>query len=273
MDSKNLPVVILAGGAGMRLREHTEYVPKALIPIGNMPIILHVMKIYAHHGYNKFIVCLGYKGEMIKNFFLNHELMENDFILKFGQEKNIVNLARKIKDFEITFANTGLNTNTGGRIKKIEKYTDAENFFLTYCDGLADINARNILDFHLKTGKIATLTGVHPMSPFGAIEVENNLAVSFKEKPTLPGIINGGFFAFNRKVFDYLDDNCILEEEPLRKLTEEKQLAVFLHNGFWTCMDTHKDFERLNTLWERNYMPNIGFKGNPPWKIWNDENE
>jgi glucose-1-phosphate cytidylyltransferase len=264
-----LKVVILCGGTGTRLREHTEYIPKALVQIGNMPILLHIMKIYSFYGYNKFILCLGYKGEMIKDFFMNYELMSNDFRLKIGQTKETEKLTKEMDNFEITFADTGLETPTGGRIKKIEKYVNGETFFATYSDGLADINLHKLLEHHKRIGKIATLTAVNPMSPFGIVEEKDGVAVSFKEKPMLPGLINGGFFVFNSGVFDYLHENSVLEEEPLRRLTAEGQLAVHCHKGFWACMDTFKDVERLNALWKEHVMPHTDLKVNkPPWKIW-----
>lgn len=268
---EKLPVVILCGGKGLRLREHTEVMPKALVPIGDMPVLLHVMKIYAHYGFNRFILALGYKGDMIKEFFMNYPWKSRNFKLSTMREglatPELVD-AKDLEEFDITFVNTGLETPTGGRVKKIEKYIDTENFFLTYCDGLADIDIQKLYNFHTQMGKIATLTGVHPMSPFGILEIENGLATSFKEKPMLPGLVNGGFFVFNKRIFDYLDEKSILEEEPLRKLTNEGQLAVFNHESFWVCMDTYKDYERLNALWETGVMPHIGLKAKPPWKIW-----
>jgi len=245
---ERIPVVILCGGKGLRLREYTDLLPKALVPVGKMPIILHVMKIYAQQGFNKFILCLGYKGDMVKNYFTKSE---------------------DVRDFEITFADTGLETNTGGRIKKIEKYIDNDNFFATYCDGVADIDLHTLYNHHKKANKIATLTAVHPISPFGMIEIEDGLVRSFKEKPTLPSLINGGFFVFNQKIFNYLAENSVLEDEPLKKLALDEQLAAFSHDGFWACMDTYKDVERLNGIWETGYMPlgYLHFK-KAPWKIW-----
>jgi len=243
MQTEDIPVVILAGGKGMRLREYTEFMPKGLVPIGSIPVILHVMKIYAHYGFKKFILCLGYKGEMLKEY--------------------------PFPNFEIAFVDTGLETNTGGRIKRIEKYIDTENFFANYCDGLADIDLHKLLSHHLKKNKIATVTGINPMSSFGILEVQDGLAISFKEKPKLSGIINGGYFVFNKKIFDYLDDSSILEEEPLKQLVSERQLAVYTHNGFWQCMDTYKDFERLNKLWGTDKLPHFDVNyAKPPWKIW-----
>ena len=249
--------------------------PKALVPIGDMPAILHLMKIYAHYGFRKFILALGYGGDDIKQYFANYTWMTKDFRfqLKRGLNSGIGKIEiledNDIQDLEIIFAETGSDTNTGGRIKKVEKYIEDENFMATYSDGLADINLQQLLQFHLKMGKTATFTAVHPMSQFGVVEIDNGLAVSFKEKPALSGVINGGFFVFNRRIFDYLNGDSILEEEPLRELTEQRHLAAYMHEGFGACMDTPKDAERLNKLWQEGYMPNVGAKfGRPPWKVW-----
>jgi len=263
-----IPVVILCGGMGTRLREQTENIPKALAPIGGMPILLHVMKIYAHCGFTDFILCLGYKGESIKQYIMNYELMNRDFKLRPHAKPEIIGPPSDVRAWEITFADTGLDTQTGGRIKRIERYVDTDTFFATYCDGLADIDLHQLLNRHVSMNRIGTLTAVHPMSPFGILEEKDGIAISFKEKPVLPGLVNGGFFVFDKRFFDYLDHNCILEEEPLRRLTVERQLAVYRHEGFWACMDTFKDFERLNELWEHHTMPHTGFAGKPPWKIW-----
>ncbi len=266
---KDIPVIILCGGKGFRLREFTEVMPKALVPIGNMPILMHVMKIYAHQGFRKFILCLGYKGEAIKQYFINHDWMSNDFLLKMGASKEIKHLSNNLHEFEIIFADTGLDTNTGERIKKIEKYIDTENFMVTYCDGVSNINLTALWNFHIKMGRIATLTGVQPITSFGFVETENGIAKSFREKPTLPGLVNGGFFVFNKRIFDFLNENSILENEPLRTLASTGQLAVYEHKDFWACMDTFKDVERLNGIWETGYMP-LGYYQfkKAPWKIW-----
>jgi len=271
MEKKDIPVVILAGGLGMRMRDYSENLPKALVPIGNMPVLLHVMKIYSHYGFNKFIICLGHKGEMIKEYFMNHEWILNDMKLETGHtnEKKVTNLVKDLDKFEIIFADTGLNTPTGGRLKKIERYIDGDNFLANYCDGLSNVNVNSLLEHHLKMKKIATLTAIHPLTTFGLLEIKDGLTVSFKEKPILPGWVNGGYFAFNRKIFDYLDENSVLEEGPLRKLSEKGQLAAFQHDDFWACMDTYKDVERLNKVWEEGWMPHVGYRFNKvPWKVW-----
>src|SRR3989344_429016 len=267
---KSIPVVILAGGLGLRMRDYSESLPKALVPIGSMAVIHHVMKIYAHQGFNRFIICLGYRGELIKDYFSNLHLRAPN-VKPFTNVGSSDILGSKKDDFEITFVDTGLNTQTGGRIKKIEEFIDTDDFFATYCDSLADMDLNALLEHHKNKNKVATMTVVHPTSPFGMVEVDDGLIKSFKEKPMLPGLINGGFFTFNKKIFDYLDGDSILEEDPLRKLTAEGQLAAYNHNGFWTCMDTHKDVDRLNKLWETRFLPNVGVSFQKvPWKIWDD---
>lgn len=267
MDTKE-PVVILAGGKGMRLRELTDAIPKALVPIGPYPVILHIMKIYAASGFRKFILCLGYRGDLIKEYFMNHEWMTHDFTLKMGssREKEIRDLEEGHLDYEITFADTGLDTPSGGRVKKIEKYVNSDDFQVTYCDVLADIDIAELMRFHKKKSRIGTVTAVHAMSTFGIIEVDSqSSATSFREKPVLPGYVNGGFMAFKKDFFNYLNEESVLEEEPLRRLVADGQLGAFCLEKFWACMDTLKDVERLNTLWEKGYMPHTGFKGKPPW--------
>jgi len=260
---------MLCGGSGARLREQTEYIPKALVPIGGMPIVLHVMKIYAYYGFTRFILCLGYKGDLIKQYFINYELMSADFKMRFGPRMKIARSPSGLSGWEITFAETGLETQTGGRVKRIEKHVKSENFFVTYCDGLADISLQRLLKHHLRMSKVGTLTAVHPMSSFGIVEEKNGIALSFKEKPVLPGLVNGGFFVFSKRFFDYLENDSVLEEEPLRRLVSERQLAVYRHEGFWACMDTFKDFERLNKLWNTGYVPHAGVQlSKAPWKVW-----
>lgn len=251
---KDIPVVILAGGLGLRMREYSALIPKALVPIGKMPVIYHVIKIYQAQGFSNFVVCLGYKGPMIKHYF------------KTAKSAKIRDL---MKDVKITFVDTGMKTQTGGRLKKIQKYLDSDVFFLTYCDGVADIDLRKLLEFHLRKRKIATLTAIHPASPFGIVEQENGIITSFKEKPMLPGLINGGFFVFDKEIFNYLDDSSVLEEEVLRSLVKDRQATAYIHNGFWSCMDTYKDVSRLNKLWYTGILSGTSEKfRRPPWKIW-----
>lgn len=266
--TKEEPVVILAGGKGMRMREHTDVLPKALVPIGPYPVILHVMNIFANYGYKKFILCLGYKGQDIKRYFMDHDWMTQDFTLKMGpnNKKVIDNLNSNLLDFEITFADTGEDTQTGGRIKKIQKYVKTDDFFVTYSDGLTNIDIDDLMKFHKTKGKIGTVSAVHTMTTFGIIDVgEDSIARSFREKPSLPGYINGGFMVFKNKFFDYLDEGCILEQKPMKTISKEGQLAAYRHEDFWACMDTFKDVSRLNTLWHEGYLPDTSFKGEPPW--------
>ncbi|MFX0196783.1 MAG: glucose-1-phosphate cytidylyltransferase [Candidatus Hodarchaeota archaeon] len=256
-------VIILCGGMGTRMKEETEFRPKPLVEIGGMPILWHIMKIYSHYGFNDFILTLGYKGNMIKDYFFNYEWMSNDFTLNLRSRDRHFHYKHKLEDWTITFVDTGLETNTGGRVKKIEEYIQEEEFMLTYGDGVADIDIHELLDFHKSKNMIATLTGVHPMSSYGVLEIEDGGTVrGFKEKPRLDGWINAGFFVFNRRIFDYLDDNIVLEKEPMHQLAAERQLAIFLHHGFWKSMDTHKDQQLLNKIWSENSIA--------PWKIWED---
>src|SRR3989344_3806805 len=242
MQKAGLPVVILAGGRGLRL--DSQAIPKPLVKIGSYAVIQHVMNIYAFYGHTRFILSVGYKGNDIREFF----------------ETN------NSQNFDIQIVDTGLETPTGGRIKGVEEYIDTDDFFATYCDGLADINIRKEYEYHQKEGKIATLAVVHPMSPFGIVEIgSNGMVSSFKEKPFMPSYINGGFFIFNKRFFDYVDVDSTLEEEPLKKVAAAGQLAAYRHEGFWACMDTFKDVKRLNDLWNTGIMPHTGFRGKAPW--------
>jgi CDP-glucose 4,6-dehydratase len=232
-----------------------------------MPMIWHIMKIYSHFGHKDFILCLGYKGEMFKEYFLNFEQMANDFTLKLRsrEEKISHHNHEYLEDWNITFVDTREESMTGARVARVKKYLEGEeNFFLTYGDGLANVDINKLLEFHQNKGKIFTLTCVHPITFGGVIEYDNGLAKSFDEKPRLEGLINGGFMVCNKKVFDYLseDENCILEEEPLRRLASEGQLAAYHHDDFWYGMNTYKEYEELNKMWEA---------GNTPWKIWEKE--
>lgn len=266
IEFNDFPVVILAGGKGFRMREITETIPKALVPIGPMPILLHVMSIYSYFGYKQFIICVGHKGDMIKEFFMKYQWKSTSLRIKLEKEISIVDSGYTgLEGADITFVDTGLETNTGGRIKRIEKFIKTDEFLANYCDGLSDVDIRKVHEFHRSMGKIATLVAVRPMSRYGVVTIENGLSTGFKEKPALDDYINGGFFVFNRQVFDYLDENSILEREPLQRLAKEKQLAAYRHDGFWFGMDTYKEFEELNSFWETGVMPTIGYRGKPPW--------
>lgn len=256
----NLKVLILCGGTGTRLREETEYKPKPLVEVGGMPILWHIMKHYSQAGFREFVLALGYKGGMIKEYFLNFEWMSNDFTLNLrSREERVVCSAHDLEDWSITFAETGLKTHTGGRVKRAQKYLEGDLFLATYGDGISNVDIGKLVAFHKKNKKIVTLTGVHPSSPFGVIESQDGLVKSFKEKPRLEGMINGGFFVFDQRIFEYLGEDAILEEEPLRRLAADGQVAVYRHEDFWACMDTFKDVERLNAMWDQ---------GDHPWKTW-----
>jgi glucose-1-phosphate cytidylyltransferase len=257
-------VVILCGGKGTRIREEAEFRPKPMIEIGNKPIIWHIMKIYSFYGFNDFILCLGYKGKMIKEYFLNYEIMNSDFTIELGMNhKNIEIHNTHDKDqWRVTLAETGHDTMTGARIKRIESYIDTDNFMVTYGDGIGNISVNRLLEFHLSHKKIATITGVRPPSRFGELVIRQNRVTEFSEKPQVrEGYINGGFFVLSRRVFQYLsdDENCIFEREPLEKLAKNDELMVFPHEDYWHCMDTLRDMDILEKEWQ---------SGNPPWKIW-----
>lgn len=259
-----MKVAILCGGRGTRLKEETEFKPKSMVHIGNKPILWHIMKIYAHYGFKDFVICLGYKGEMIKEYFLNYEMMNNDFTIKLGDHYNVdVHGDHSENDWNVTLAYTGEESQTGTRIKKIEKYIDDDIFMMTYGDGVADIDLNELLKFHKSHGKIGTMTGVHPSSRFGEFTMEGHQVLNYNEKPqTKEGLINGGFFVFNREIFDYLsfDDDCILERKPLEKLASDGELMLYDNNDkFWQCVDTYRELEVMNSLWEN---------GKATWKIW-----
>jgi len=258
-----MEVVILCGGRGTRLKEETEYLPKPMVEIGGKPILWHIMKIYAHYGFNDFIICLGYKGNMIKQYFLNYEAMNNDFTVLLGKHSDVeFHSNHSENEWNVTLTDTGEEAQTGARIKKIEKYIDEDLFMLTYGDGVANINIQELVKYHKSHGKIGTMTGVHPSSRFGELVVKDNKIVVFNEKPQVTeGLINGGFFVFNKKFFEYLkvDDNCSLEREPLENLSVDGELMVFPYDGFWQCVDTYRELELLNNLWK---------SPNPPWKVW-----
>jgi glucose-1-phosphate cytidylyltransferase len=258
-----MKVVLLCGGLGTRLKEETEFKPKPMVEIAGKPILWHIMKTYSHYGFNKFVLCLGYRGDVIIDYFCNYELRNKDFTLKLGTNEITVHNKHTESDWEITFAETGLNSMTGSRVKKIQKYVDDEVFMLTYGDGVSDVDIEKLIEFHKSHGKIATMTGVLPPSRFGEIIEDKNIVKSFSEKPLTHqgGMINGGYFVFNKKIFDYISESpdCILERKPLEDLVNDNQLCVYKHDGFWQCMDTFRDFEHLNKLWS---------EGNAVWKIW-----
>ena len=255
-----MKVVILCGGRGTRLREETEFRPKPLVDVGGRPILWHIMKLYAYHGFRDFVLCLGYRGDMIKEYFLNYEAMNNDFTICLGRQNQITyHGGHKEQDFHVTLADTGLETMTGGRVKRVEKYIDRDTFMVTYGDGVADLDIQALVEYHRCHGKLATMTTVRPFSYYGLLDLDTNgSVVRFREKPQIDDWVSVGFFVFNRKVFDYLDDNCILEREPLENLAKDGQLVAYRHTGFWHPMDTYRDFLKLNELWRQ---------GGAPWKV------
>ena len=247
-----MKVVILCGGKGTRMREETEYRPKPLVEIGGRPILWHIMKIYSSYGFNDFILCVGYKGEMIKQYFMDMHWRNNDFTLHFNGHRKVEYHTKEEENWNITIVDTGIETMTGGRLKQVEKYIDGEEFMFTYGDGLSDVNITELLKFHREKGKIGTLTGVNPISSFGFMEVEDDVVKTFKEKPILKDMVNGGFMVLNKEVFNYLpNEDCFFEREPIRKLAKDKQLAVYVHNGFWVALDTFKDVEAVNKSWDK----------------------
>ena len=221
------------------------------------------MKIYSHYGFNEFILCLGYKSEVIKDYFYNYEARNNDFTIKLGMCKSLtMHDNSQIEDWTVTLVDTGLETLKGGRLKRIEKYIDGDDFVLTYGDGVANIDIKQLMEYHRSHGRIGTVSGVHPPSLFGELAVRDGKALIFTEKPqTTKGLINGGFFVFRREIFNYLteDASCDFEKGPLEKLAGQGQLMVYRHEGDWACMDTLRDNEYLNSLWEEN---------NAFWKVW-----
>jgi glucose-1-phosphate cytidylyltransferase len=245
------------------LREETEFRPKPLVEIGGRPILWHIMKTYAHYGLRDFVLCLGYRGNMIKDYFLNYEAMNNDFTICLGRRHQVTHHgAHGEQDFVVTLAETGAVAMTGARVKRVEKYVEDDTFLVTYGDGVADIDIGALIDFHRGHGRLATVSTVHPFSRFGVLEVDETGAVrEFAEKPLMQGWASAGFFVFDRRVFDYLedDDDCILERTPLERLANEGQLMAYRHDGFFYTMDTYREYEYLNELWA---------KGEAPWKVW-----
>lgn len=260
-----MKVVILAGGLGTRISEESHLKPKPMIGIGDSPILWHILKIYSHFGFNDFIICCGYKGYVIKEYFADYYLHRSDITFDFSQNNEMTIHSNVAEPWRVTVVDTGLNAQTGARVKRIQKYIGCNPFLLTYGDGLADLDMNKLLEFHKCHGKIATITAIQPGGRFGVLDIGENLSVNqFTEKAKEDGgWINGGFMVFEPEVFDYLDasDNCILERKPLEKLAADGQLAAFKHEGFWQCMDTARDKSHLEGLW------NIG---EAPWKVWED---
>ncbi|MEA5468206.1 glucose-1-phosphate cytidylyltransferase [Spirulina sp. 06S082] len=258
----DIPVVILCGGRGTRLKEETEWRPKPMVSVGERPILWHIMKIYAAYGFKKFILCLGYKGDMIREYFLNYDLRNSDICVDLGS-KNITKLSNDHdeSDWSVSLVDTGQETMTGGRLKIAARYLSGDTFCLTYGDGVANVDLGTLLDFHLQKQRLATITAVRPSSRYGELFTEKGIVKLFTEKPqTQEGWINGGFFILNKKVLDFIESTTtIWEQEPLQKLVNIGELAVYEHTGFWQCMDTYREMEFLNELW---------LNSSAPWRVW-----
>jgi glucose-1-phosphate cytidylyltransferase len=248
---------------GTRLREETEFRPKPMVEIGGRPILWHIMKHFAHHGMNRFILCLGYKAGAIKDYFLRYEEANNDFTIRLGTERQVTyHQAHQEQSFEVTLADTGLTTMTGARVKRAARYLAKAPFIVTYGDGLCDVDLNALVRFHQRHGKLATVTSVKPKSRFGILELEAGGAVqAFAEKPEIDGWVNAGFFVFEPRVLDYLGEaaDCVLEREPLERLAKDGQLVAFRHPGFFQAMDTYREYQLLNDQWNC---------GKAPWKTW-----
>ncbi|MGC9042422.1 MAG: glucose-1-phosphate cytidylyltransferase [Myxococcota bacterium] len=255
-----MKVVILAGGFGTRFAEETDIKPKPMIEIGGRPILWHILKIYSHYGFNEFIICLGYKGYIIKEFFMNYYIHQSDITVDLKENRVEIHKTSS-EQWRVTLIDTGLNTMTGGRLKRVRDYIDEDEFMMTYGDGVGDININELLKFHRNEKTLATLTAVQPSGRFGVLKLDGNRIISFQEKPKGDGgWINAGFFVLNKKVFDYITgDETIWEREPLERLARDGQLIAYKHYGFWKPMDTLRDKRELEELWQI---------GRAPWKVW-----
>ena len=258
-----MKVVILAGGFGTRISEESQFKPKPMIEIGGQPILWHIMKIYSHYGFNEFVICAGYKQHVIKEYFADYFLHTSDITFDFTRgKKDVIFHNSSSEPWKVTVVDTGYNTMTGGRIKRIKDYIDDETFMLTYGDGVCNVDVRKLVDFHKKNGKIATLTAVNVGQRFGVLGVnQENVITSFREKKEKDGaVINGGFMVLEPKIFDFIEgDDTVFEQYPLEKVAEEGQLMAFHHDGFWQCMDTQRDKMQLEKMWA---------EGKAPWKLW-----
>lgn len=262
-----MQVVILCGGQGTRLREETEYRPKPLVDVGGRPILWHIMKLYAHYGLRDFVLCLGYRGNMIKEYFLNYEAMNNDFTISLGEKhKLLYHGSHEEQDFQVTLADTGNDTMTGARVKCVERYIKGDTFMVTYGDGVSDVDIDKLLHFHHAHGRLATVTTVRPTSRFGVLDLDSEgRVIDFAEKPQLNGWASSGFLVLNRQVFDYLslDPTCVLEHDALERLAQDGELVAYRHEGFFYAMDTYREYLHLNDLWS---------SGKAPWAVWTRNN-
>ncbi len=258
-----MKVVILCGGLGTRLREETEYRPKPMVPVGGRPILWHIMKLYARHGHKEFVLCLGYKGDVIKDYFRNYLWNTSDVTLKLGRNPQIrYHSNHDEEDWTVTLLETGLETQTGGRLRRALPFVGDDTFLFTYGDGLSDSDINASIAFHREHGAVATMTAVKPSGRFGELAMDGRTITAFREKPEQEsGYINGGFMVLDKRVAGYLDDSdtCVFERGPLERLTREGQLKAYCHDGFWQCMDTYREQQMLDQMWR---------SGNAPWKIW-----
>lgn len=257
-----MKVVILAGGFGTRISEESEFKPKPMIEIGGMPILWHIMKEYSHFGFHEFIVCAGYKQHVIKEWFSDYFLHMTDVTFDFTQGSKVIVHDKHAEQWKVTVVDTGLNTMTGGRIRRIQKYVGHEPFLMTYGDGVADINIRSLVDFHKSHGRIATLTATDVKQRFGVLDIDGDTVYAFKEKISDESKINVGYMVLNPEIFHYIEgDSTVFEKEPLEQIARIGQLKAYIHNGFWQCMDTKREKDKLEELWN---------SGNAPWKVWED---
>ncbi|MFK7926765.1 MAG: glucose-1-phosphate cytidylyltransferase [Myxococcota bacterium] len=257
-----MKVVILCGGQGTRLREHTEHLPKPLVEVGGRPIVWHIMRSYAHFGFTDFVLCLGYKGWRIKDWFLDHDARMSDITLELGRGRPQLHRQSEGRGWRVSLVDTGDAAMTGARVRKVAHLLDDGPFMVTYGDGVSNLDPRKLLRFHQAHGKLATVTGVHPPSRFGELMLNGDQVQAFSEKPQVADTwINGGFFVFDKRVIGRLADrdDCILEREPLEGLARDGQLQAYRHAGFWQCMDTYRDWKSLEDQWMR---------GNAPWAVW-----
>lgn len=258
----NMKVILLAGGFGTRISEESQFKPKPMIEIGGMPILWHIMKAYSHYGYNDFIICAGYKQHKIKEWFANYFLYTSDITFDFSQENKMIVHSQHSEPWKVTVVDTGLNTMTGGRIKRVQPYVGDETFMMTYGDGVCDVDISRLVEYHFSHGRLATLTAVIQQQDKGILDIsESGNVRAFREKKSTDGAaINAGFMVLEPKVFDYIDgDDTSFERTPLERLSKEGELMSFRHEGFWQCMDSAREKQILEKLWD---------KGNAPWKVW-----
>lgn len=259
-----MKAVLLAGGFGTRISEESQFKPKPMIEIGSMPILWHIMKLYSHYGVNEFIICAGYKQHVIKEWFADYFLHTSDVTFDFTQDDKIIIHNKRAEQWKVTVVDTGLHTMTGGRLKRVKSFIGNEPFFMTYGDGVSDVDIAKLYEFHKSHGKLATMSAIKPESRFGVLDLDQNNEVNaFREKSSVDsGYINAGFMVLDPKVLDYVaDDTIMFEREPMEKLAQDGELMCYKHHGFWQCMDTLRDKEKLEKMWAKN---------NAPWKVWND---